>query len=68
MKHNFKIGDKVTISDGGWWDGKGIIRKILKSGIRLEGSTNTIPFNEVRLGHSKTWEQVQSKFGSVWYK
>ncbi len=63
-----KVGDKVTISDGCWWTGNGIIRKIFKKGVRVENSNLTIPFHKVRLGHSETWEQVQSKFGAVWYR
>ena len=64
----FNVGDKVTVQDGGWWNGKGVVRKVLKSGIRLENIKHTIPFHQARQGHSKTWNEVQAKFGSVWYK
>ncbi len=61
------INDKVTISDGRWWEGDKVIHSIYKKGIKTSKETPIISFHQVRLGHSKTWEEVQSKFGSVWY-
>lgn len=64
----FKPGDKVTTSERGWWNGQQVVHKVFKKGLRVEGCKLTIPFYRVRHGHSKTWEDVQAKFGDVWYK
>jgi len=65
---DFKKGQQVTYSDGGWWDGKAIIEKIYIHKVKIVGLTYTIPIEQVRADHSKTWAEDQSKFGSAWYR
>lgn len=64
----FKKGDQVTTSDGAWWDGEAIVKTMYTHQVKLEGYAHSLPLDQVRAGHSKSWEEVQSKFGAAWYQ